>query len=216
MRYRFALLALFAAAPAFAQEAPAEGPSPTTIDAERIEGVSDLEVTARGNAEIQRDDLSIFGEVLRYNREFGRVQADGGVRLRRGADRFFGPRLEYNTLDDTGVFESPSFLLQRELPARGQAEAVEFLGKDRYRLTNPSYTTCRPGQDDWMLEASELELDYEQEEGVAKSPRLRFFGVPILGFPFASFPLENRRRSGILTPYYSQTTNRGFEVGLPY
>src|SRR5690606_4447952 len=44
----------------------------------------------------------------------------------------------------------------------------------------------------------------------------RFFGVPILGAPFATFPLENRRRSGILTPYYSQTTNRGFEVGLPF
>ncbi len=216
MPYRFALLALLAAAPAVAQDAPAEEASPTTIDAERIEGVSDLEMTARGNAEIRRDDVTIFGEVLRYNSEFGRAQGEGGVRLQVGVDRFFGPRLEYNTLDDTGVFDSPTFLLQRDLPARGKAEVMEFLGKDRYRFKNASYTTCRPGQDDWVLQASELELDYEAEEGDAKSPRLRFFDVPIFGFPFASFPLENRRRSGILTPYYSQTTNRGFEVGVPY
>ena len=216
MPYRFALLALLAAAPAVAQDGPAEETSPTTIDAERIEGVSDLEMTARGNAEIRRDDVTIFGEVLRYNSEFGRAQGEGGVRLQVGVDRFFGPRLEYNTLDDTGVFDSPTFLLQRDQPARGKAEVMEFLGKDRYRFKNASYTTCRPGQDDWVLQASELELDYEAEEGDAKSPRLRFFDVPIFGFPFATFPLENRRRSGILTPYYSQTTNRGFEIGVPY
>jgi LPS-assembly protein len=215
MPYRVALLALCFAVPAFAQTEQKEE-SATTIDAERIEGVSDIEVTARGNAEIRRDDVIIFGDVLRYNREFGRAQGEGGVRIQRGLDRFFGPRMEYNTLDDTGVFESPSFLLQREREARGGAERLEFLGKDRYRLTNARYTTCRPGQDDWVLEASEIELDYETEEGSAKSPRLRFFDVPIIAFPFASFPLENRRRSGVLTPYYSQTTNRGFEVGVPY
>jgi LPS-assembly protein len=67
-----------------------------------------------------------------------------------------------------------------------------------------------------VLQASELELDYQNDEGTARSPRLRFFDVPILGFPWATFPLERRRRSGILTPYYSQTSNRGFEFGLPY
>ncbi len=217
MPYRFALLALFLAAPALAQTgAPAAEEEPTTIDAETIEGVGELEVTARGNAEIRQEDFTIFGDVLRYNREFGRAEGEGGVRMQRGVDRFFGPRLQYNTLDDTGVLESPTFILQSDQPARGQADRLEFLGKGHYRMTDARYTTCRPGQDDWVLQASELELDYQNDEGHAKSPRLRFFDVPILGFPFASFPLENRRRSGILTPYYSQTTNRGFEFGVPY
>ena len=216
MPYRAALLAFFLAAPALAQTGAQAPQERTTIDAERIEGVGDIEVTARGSAEIRRDDFSIFGEVLRYNREYGQAQGEGGVRMQRDVDRFFGPRMQYNTLDDTGVFESPTFILQREQPARGQAESIEFLGRGHYRMTDASYTTCRPGQDDWVLRASEIELDYDQDEGRAKSPRLNFFDVPILGFPFASFPLENRRRSGILTPYYSQTTNRGFELGLPY
>ena len=215
MPYRFALLAFFLAAPALAQNgAPAD--TPTIIDAERIEGVGDLEVTARGNAEIRQEDFSVFGDVLRYNREFGRAQGEGGVRMQRGVDRFFGPRMQYNTLDDTGVLDSPTFLLQSDQTARGQAESLEFLGKGHYRMTDARYTTCRPGQDDWVLQASELELDYQNDEGTAIAPRLRFFDVPILGFPFASFPLQNRRRSGILTPYYSQTTNRGFEIGVPY
>jgi LPS-assembly protein len=178
--------------------------------------VSDLEVSARGNAEIRRDDLTIFGETLRYNREFGRAEGDGGVRLQRGADRFFGPHVDYNMLDDTGVFDSPSYLLQRDRPARGGAGRLEFLGRERYRLTDANYTTCAPGQADWRLEASELELDYETEVADATHPRLRFFDTTIVASPWATFPLGNRRKSGLLTPYYAQTSARGFEFGIPY
>ena len=133
MPYRAALLAFFLAAPALAQTGAQVPEERTTIDAERIEGVGDLEVTARGSAEIRRDDFSIFGEVLRYNREYGQAQGEGGVRMQRDVDRFFGPRMQYNTLDDTGVFESPTFILQREEPARGQAESIEFLGRGQDR-----------------------------------------------------------------------------------
>jgi len=217
MPHRFATLAAaLVAAPVLAQTGDGDPAGRTTIDAERIEAVGDLEVSARGSAEIRRDDLTIFGEHLRYNRELGFAEGEGGVRLQSGVDRFFGPRLEYNTRDDTGVFESPGYLLQRDHTARGSAATMEFLGKDRYLLKDATFTTCEPGKEDWRLEASELELDYEEETGHAKSPRLRFFDVPILAAPFATFPLEDRRKSGVLSPYYAQTSSRGFEIGVPY
>src|SRR5437763_5760343 len=212
MPSRFATLAVALAA---AGSAAAQS-DPTTVDAQKIEGVSDLEVSARGSAEIQRGDVTVFGEFLRYNREFGELEGQGGVRLQSGVDRFFGPSLEYNTLEDTGVIESPGFLLQRDRPARGGAERMEFLGKNKYRLITARFTTCQPGQDDWFLEASEIELNYDADEGKARHPRLRFFDHTILAFPYASFPLENRRKSGLLAPYYSQTSTRGLEFGIPY
>src|SRR5436190_1947848 len=212
MLFRLATLALALAA---AGSAVAQS-DPTTVDAQKIEGVGDLEVSARGSAEIQHGEITVFGEFLRYNREFGELEAQGGVRLQSGVDRFFGPSLQYNTLDDTGVLESPGFLLQRERPARGSAERMEMLGRNTYRLINARFTTCQPGQDDWFLEAERLDLDYNNYEGKASHPRLRFFDQTLLTFPYAGFPLENRRRSGLLTPYYSQTSTRGLEFGIPY
>jgi len=188
----------------------------TTIDAQKIEGVSDLEMSARGAAEIRHGDVGVFGEFLRYNREFGEMEGEGGVRLQSGVDRFFGPSLYYNLLDDTGSFQQPQFQLQRERPARGSAQRIEFAGKSKYKLFGASFTTCKPGQDDWFLEARELDLDYEADEGRADHPRLRFFDHTLFAFPRAAFPLENRRRSGLLVPYYSQTSQRGLEFGVPY
>jgi len=211
----FSLLALGAPA-ALAQTPAGREPGPTTIEAERIEGVSDIEVSARGAAELRRDDVTVFGERLRYNRELGRIEAEGGVRLERGADRFFGPSLRYDTRSDTGVFEEPTFILNRAQTARGRAERLEFLGRDRLRLTRGSYTSCEPGREDWRIEAGELELDYEAEEGRARDTRLEFLGTTLFALPYASFPLEKRRKSGFLAPYYAQSTRRGLELGVSY
>ena len=214
MLFRLATLAI---ALTSATSALAQGESDaTTIDARKIEGVSDLEMSARGEAEIRHGEVGVFGEFLRYNREFGEIEGEGGVRLQSGVDRFFGPALYYNLLDDTGSFQSPQFLLQRDRLARGSADKIEFAGKSKYKLFGARFTTCKPGQDDWFLEARELDLDYEADEGRADRPRLRFFGETMLAFPYATFPLENRRRTGLLTPYYSQTSTRGLEFGIPY
>lgn len=223
LRYAMLVIALAAAAPAAAQlrlpsppAAGAEKKEPMTIDAERIDGVGELEVTARGAAELKQGELNVFGDYLKYNQEFGRVDADGGVRLQIGVDRFFGPRLRYSTLDDTGLFEEPHFLMQRDLPARGEAKSMEFLGREKYRMKDASYTTCQPGHEDWVIQAAELDLDYGTEEGAAKSPKLRFFDTTILAAPFAYFPLESRRKSGLLTPYYAHSSTRGLETGIPF
>jgi LPS-assembly protein len=206
------LLALLAAALAQAQQ-PRE---PATIDAQSIEGISGLEVTARGGVEFRQDDTTIYAEYLKFNREFGRLEAEGGVRLQQGADRFSGPRLRYNTNDLTGVLEEPAFLLRRGQTARGGAERVEFLGRNRLRLSGAHFTTCEPGNDDWRIDARELDLDYDEQTGIARGARLRFLDTTIAGTPYASFPLENRRKSGVLAPQYTQTTLRGVELGLPF
>src|SRR5258708_37290715 len=73
--------------------------------------------------------------------------------MQQGVDRLFGPHLLYNTLDDTGAFEQPGFSMQRALPAHGSAEHMEFLGKDKYRFRNATFTTCSPAKEDWRLEA---------------------------------------------------------------
>ena len=197
---------------------PAAKPKgPTTIDAQSIEGVSELEVTARGRVEFQREDLTVYSEFLRFNQEFGRIEADGGVRLLRGVDRFFGPRLRYNTQDDTGVFEDSNYILRGETTTmRGKAERLEFLGKDRFRMVKGSFTTCEPGKEDWRFEAGELEIDNEKQVGTVRNGRFKFFDTTLLALPYGSFSLDNQRKTGFLSPQYSHNTRRGLELAAPY
>ena len=213
---------LVAGAPLAWAQAPAKAPAqkppaPTTIEAESIEGVAELEVTARGKVEFKREELTVYSEFLRYNQEFGRIEADGGVRLLRGVDRFFGPRLRYNTRDDTGVFEQSNYILHGETSTmRGKGERLEFLGKNRFRMVQGSFTSCEPDKEDWRVEAAEMEIDNDAQRGTVRDGRLKFFDVPIVPMPYGSFSLDHQRKTGFLSPYYENNTRRGISVAVPY
>ena len=150
---RFAtLLIILCVVPGARADAGAQDPQvrregPTTIDAQSIQGVSELELVAHGNVELRRGDTSIFSDYLKYNREYGRVEAHGGVRLQRGSDRFFGPSLSYDTRIDSGVLEKPTFVIERRQISRGTADRIEFLGKDHLQMDNATYTTCPADRD---------------------------------------------------------------------
>ena len=204
---------------ALSAQAPAQPKEkgPTYIDAERIEGVMDLEISANGKAELRQDDTTIFGERIKRNQEFGRIEADGGVRLEQGSDRFFGTQLRFDSHNDTGTFDDATFLLRGgEKPARGKAERIDFLGKDHYFIRNGSFTTCEPGRDDWSIEAKELDLDYNTQVGTVRSGKLRFFDTTVAVLPWLNFPLDRGRKSGFLSPGYTQSTRSGLELSTAY
>ncbi len=195
---------------------PPREPGPATIDADQIEGVGGQEVTARGNAELRQDDTVIFGDYLRFNQEFGRIEADGGVRMQQGNDRFSGSRLRYDGRNHTGVLEESAFSMRGDQPARGTAETMEFLGPGHIKVKNGTYTSCEPGRNDWHFDMSELELDYDTQTGTMRNGTLSFMDTRIGPIPWISFPLENRRKSGFLAPTYAQSSSSGLTVSVPF
>ncbi len=40
--------------------------------------------------------------------------------------------------------------------------------------------------------------------------------MTLFALPYATFPLEHRRKTGLLAPHYSNSTRRGVEVGVPF
>lgn len=196
---------------------PANPKGPLSIDAERLEGIMDIEISARGGAELRRDEMTVYGDRIRYNREFGRIEADGGVRLEQGVDRFSGSRLRIDTLNDSGTIEESKYSIRStDKTARGSAERIEFSGNDRYRISDGTFTTCAPGRDDWSVEAQTLELDYEEQVGTIRGGRIRFLDTTIAALPWMTFPLDRGRKSGFLAPGYTHSTRSGLELSTPF
>ena len=100
--------------------------------------------------------------------------------------------------------------------ARGEAERIDLEGENQFRLTGATYTTCKPGNDDWYVTVADLKLDYDNEVGTGSDATVRFFDVPILHSPWLSFPLNNERKSGFLTPSYGSSSSSGIELTVPY
>jgi len=99
---------------------------------------------------------------------------------------------------------------------RGQADRIDFEGENQIRLTNSTYTTCAPGNDDWYARTESLKLDYDREVGEGTDGTVYFKDVPIFYSPWLSFSLNNERKSGFLAPSSGMSSDNGFELAVPY
>jgi len=200
---------------------------PAFVTADRIVGIAGVEVEAVGNAELRKGATTLFADRIRYVNEFDEAEALGNVRLRMGEDELRGPRLRLRVSDNAGVMDDLSFsLAPRQLGStgraaaptgsRGTAKVARFDGQDHVRVSDTTFTTCKPGQDDWQLSAEELDLDLGREVGTARGARLTFLGLTTPELPDFDFPLDNRRKSGFLPPSGGISNARGWELLVPY
>jgi LPS-assembly protein len=115
----------------------------------------------------------------------------------------------------TGTLEGTRYFLNETL-AQGRADRVDLGGPDVIRLTNGTYSTCSPASQVWELRVSRLELDRSTGVGKAWHGRLAVLGVPVGYVPYFSFPIDDRRKTGVLQPTITDSSRNGLEIMIPY
>jgi LPS-assembly protein len=210
------------ASPALREDIPAavRRQLPTYLSGERVTGRTDIDTVVEGQAQLRRGATVIHADRLEYYQPDDLAKARGNVRINRAGDMFEGPLLELKVESFEGFFNNPNYRFLRN-NAYGQAERVDFLDDKRAIIRNATYTTCqrRPGPSwmpDWILRAASIRIDNEEEVGQATDAQLSFFGVPILPVPYLSFPLSEKRKSGVLPPTIGLDNLNGLELTLPY
>lgn len=215
---------------------------PGFITADVLEGRTDDVMEARGNVELRRSDSRILSDELSYRPLDDQVEARGNVRFLHGSSEFTGPFLQRNLTDMTGYFDRPSYRIlrqirrkqserstapgvmntQNDLPevrlseASGEAKRLDFLGENQLQLTKGTFSSCKPLQRDWYLQADSIHLDYDTDNGESKGSTLFFKDVPILALPTLSFPVSGNRRSGFLAPTFMSSSRDGLDLTVPY
>lgn len=189
---------------------------PAEISAREARTISDGLTEFSGNVELQRGGEKINADHLIFDRSADEALASGNVILNTGAgDRFETPEAQMKLGPHVGHTGAATFSLGLT-QGRGDAERIDFEGRELTRLTKTRFTTCAPGQDDWFLKASRLDLDTATDTGTARHSTVSFFGVPIFYWPYLSFPISDRRRSGFLIPQFGYSDKLGGEIEVPY
>lgn len=218
----------------------------TEIEADRIEGTNEESLLAEGKVKLRRGDKVMMADRLQYRMIDQEVEADGSVLMRGPDYELAGPRLVLKMGEQTGFMERPTYSFsavpgkRKVVPkagqnpeqfgaralttgpfskaqgARGEALRIEIEGENHYRMDGATYSTCKPGDDSWFAQFSELSFDYDRFEGEGYGAKVVFKGVPILYMPYLNFPLSSGRRSGFLSPTIGNTSTSGFEWQMPY
>ena len=193
---------------------------PVFVSGERLYGRPDLETVIEGGAQLRKGDIVIQADRLEYYQPDDQARARGQVRVNRAGNVYEGPLLELKLESFEGFFSQPRYYF-RNNDAHGEAARLDFLDEHRTVIRQATLTTCtrQPGPGwlpDWILRASTLRLDNEEEVGTAEGAVLSFMQVPILPIPYLSFPLTEQRKSGLLPPTPGLDDVNGVELALPY
>lgn len=189
--------------------------SPTEIEADEAEIEKDKQSVLTGNVRISRADQTLYSDRVVLNKQANQADAAGRVKYTDSQVQIKAEQahLDFNT--DENTFAETSFITFDRY-SRGAAGQIQTQQGTRVDLDNVTYTTCPPGINSWQIEADEITLDDETGRGEAKGAKLRVFDVPIAFLPYMSFPIDDRRKTGFLTPRIGNSDSRGFEVTTPY
>ena len=204
-------------------EQPPGGPGielPTFIFGDRLSGRPELETVIDGNAELRRGGSSIRADWLQYDLPSDVVKARGNVRVNSAGNLYNGPELEIKLDTFEGFFSQPDYrFLQNN--GYGAARRVDFIDDKRLVAFDANFTTCQRGEGPswmpaWIVNASSIKFDKESDVGEVSGGVLRFMNVPILAAPTFTFPLSDKRKSGLLPPTIGLSSVNGLSTTVPY
>ena len=200
-------------------------------------------VTAEGTVELTQGNqyLSADKAVIKKDSASGAldtIDLSGNVNMRQPGQLAISDSGTANIHNDTAVFNDTYYLIRvRKKPgtllsatgdqntkefenftgfARGHADEIIQNSKTNYTLKNATYTTAGPYDDDWMLKMDALELDRESGLGTAYNTTLYTQRIPVLYWPYLTFPIDDRRRSGFIYPVFGFNNNSGYYLSTPF
>lgn len=173
--------------------------------------------TFSGNVELIRDGNALRTDKLTYDEPGEVVEAMGHTRLWSGTMFWQGEHARLDMGKDEGTLDNGEYRLT-DTHGRGTALRIERdMARNVTKMRAVSYTTCPSGDTpSWELSAKKLYLDHDAEWGSARNAVLRIRGVPVAWTPYISFPLTDRRKSGLLPPTFGGSRDSGMDVTVPY
>lgn len=184
------------------------------LDADSVDLDAEGRSELQGSVRLRYGDKEFNAERVGYDERQRKIDVPEASTFRTRALMIRSESAAFSLDEETGVFEGTEFVLP-ERSARGRSSQIQLDADGTARLESVRYTTCAPLSDAWYLEASEIKLDHEEGLGTARNARLRFFGVPILYAPWFQFPIDDRRRTGLLFPTFGTSDRTGLDIQQP-
>ena len=168
-----------------------------------------------GNVRIDRADQQMSSNAANYDSVTGKLDAQGDVYYSDDDMSVHTDTASFDLANDQAKLHDVLFIAP-SAPLRGHAGAVQRESKTISRYQDVAYTSCPTGNQDWVIHASELEINREDGRGSAQNAWLEFKGAPVFYSPYLAFPTDSRRSSGFLAPSFGSTQRAGFNISTPY
>jgi lipopolysaccharide assembly outer membrane protein LptD (OstA) len=194
-------------------EVEASGDSAIRVGAYVIEQTAPNRYRFSGDVDVRFGDLRLQADEVEYDADTHQCRARGNVVLEEGSSFITGDRIEINLETRLSTIHNAYGEMKPDLIL--EAERLEKIGEDRYRIEEATLTSCTQPTPYWSFhfDRGTVELG-----GYAHLRNLSFRvgRVPVIYTPYLLWPVKEDRASGFLMPQVGYSQRRGFVLNTAY
>lgn len=190
--------------------------TPIRVQADSVVGDINQTITYQGDVVITQGDKTLHADKAHYDVAQGYARTEGNLLLQGPEVTITSQEyLESDLKTNISNFAAPSFQLNGS-GARGSSEHIQVDSENQSTvITGMEFTTCPVGDNSWYLRAGEVELKQGDTLGESYHNVLYIKDVPVMYLPYLNFPISNKRKSGLLYPSVSISSDAGFDYAQP-
>ncbi|RDI98376.1 LPS-assembly protein LptD [Dyella solisilvae] len=201
--------------PTLSKDSSVRDTSNTYVTAERVDGANQTVYHLEGQVKVERADQRLQADVADYNDDTTDYDARGNVRYQEVGQLVSADHMRGNQDASTATADNVAYQM---LTNRGSGVAVQgqMLDDQRSRYIQATYSTCDIDDRTWEIRAKDIRMDKETGEGTAHDATMYLHGVPFFWLPTFTFPINDERKTGFLTPSIGNSSRSGFMLSAPY
>ena len=190
------------------------------FSADEVENNQELSIlTASGNVEIIRDNLTVKADKIIYNQKEDTISAVGNViLLEQSGNVVFSDYAELTDKMTKGEMKNIRIIMADK--TRVAASTFRRGDKDKKIMTNAVYSPCDACENSnplWQIKAKKVEHNAEDQDMHYQNATIEIKGVPVFYTPFLSHPDPTvKRRSGFLFPRINSNKYLGAAIQPQY
>ena len=167
-----------------------------------------------GGVTVTQGYRQFVGDSAVINEETREATLTGAVTLREPGLLLQGSRADILTDTGEASLENAQFVIHAD-HLQGSADLLQRDSEGLIHVHNGNFTYCAPGEEDWQIRAETIDLNIDEGLGVARDATLDIAGVPVFYSPWLQFPLDDRRRTGLLWPDFGNDSTGGLDITAP-
>jgi LPS-assembly protein len=184
------------------------------ILSDRINMMQDQTALFDGNIEILYRNTMLNAAKAQVSQKDQTLHASGGI-------QYYSPGLKVSSShfsallkEDKAVLGEADYQLVSQ-SGRGYAKEMSAY-KQQINLTEASFTTCPHDDNSWALHADKININADDGWGEAWHSVIRIQDVPVFYLPYMTFPVSDKRKSGLLFPKIGSSQKLGVDFQTPY
>ena len=187
--------------------------SDTIITADNTSLTQDGLIEMSGDVLIEEPGRLLTTQSALLDQSSGKFQVNSDLRLETNQFTFLADGMSGQTDRREASLDRVRYALFGP-GARGTADYVDLVGQF-ITVERGTYTTCPPDSNGWQLKGRQIRLDRDEGWGEARDVTLNVKGMPVIWLPWITFPIDDRRKTGMLFPTISNSDSGGLDITQP-